>query len=150
MNDCVFCQIIEGDAPATLVYEDRDVLGFFPLPDGRLADGHVLVVPRRHSADLFDTGESELAAVMVAIRRVSDGLRAALGATGVNVLNASGPNSDQSVFHLHFHVVPRWGDDGLNTWPRGKSAHIVSSDSAALLRRHLSDRFRRGTIPEPT
>lgn len=134
MKDCVFCRIINDHAQATVVYEDEDVLGFFPLPEGRLADGHVLVVPKRHSADLFDTDVSLLSAVTVGIRRVADGIRAALGASGVNVLNASGPNSDQSVFHLHFHVVPRWEDDGLQTWPTGKSAHRVMGDSASLLR----------------
>lgn len=150
MNECIFCQIIDGKSPATVVYDDQVVLGFYPLPEGRLADGHVLVVPKRHSADLFETPVSELGAVMVAIRRVADGIRAVLGASGVNVLNASGPNSDQSVFHLHFHVVPRWSDDGLETWPGGKSAHRVSGDSAALLRGHFADQSRRATMPEPT
>ncbi len=138
MNDCVFCLIIERKAPATVVYEDETVMGFFPLPEGRLADGHVLVVPKRHSVDLFETDDAQLSAVMIGIRHVGDGIRAALGATGVNVLNASGPNSDQSVFHLHFHVVPRWEDDGLHTWPKGKSAHSVTGDSASLLRDHFA------------
>lgn len=137
MSDCIFCQIIAGDVPATVVYEDADVLGFFPLPEGRLAEGHVLVVPKRHSADLFDTDEHDLAAVMRGIRRVSDGIRAALGASGVNVLNASGPGSDQSVFHLHVHVVPRCGDDMLKTWPEGTSAHRITGDAATLLRESL-------------
>jgi histidine triad (HIT) family protein len=137
MGDCIFCQIIEGNAPATVVYEDADVLGFFPLPEGRLAEGHVLVVPKRHSADLFETDEADLVAVMRGIRLVSDGIRGALKASGVNVLNASGPNSDQSVFHLHFHIVPRWSDDKLNTWPEGKSAHRILGDPAALLRYHF-------------
>lgn len=137
MNDCIFCQIIEGNAAATVVYEDVAVLGFFPLPEGRLAEGHVLVVPKSHSTDLFDTSEADLAAVMRGIRHVSDGIRAALGASGVNVLNASGPSSDQSIFHLHFHVVPRWGDDMLHTWPEGRSAHRILGDPAALLRNHF-------------
>ena len=54
MASCIFCDIIGGTAGATVVYEDESVLGFLPLPEGRLADGHVLVVPKRHVSDLFD------------------------------------------------------------------------------------------------
>lgn len=137
MSACVFCGIVEGTVPATVVYEDESVLGFFPLPEGRLAEGHALVVPKRHAGDLFDASEPELQALIRVVQRVSEGLRSALGASGVNVLNASGPNSDQSVFHLHFHVVPRWKGDGLWTWPAGRSEHRLSGDAAALLRQHF-------------
>ena len=138
MASCIFCDIIGGTAGATVVYEDESLLGFLPLPEGRLADGHVLVVPKRHVSDLFDATEADLQALIVGVQRVSDALRSALGASGVNVLNASGPNSDQSVFHLHFHVVPRWKGDGLWTWPAGRSEHRVPGDSAALIRKHFA------------
>jgi histidine triad (HIT) family protein len=58
---------------------------------------------------------------MALVGRVSRAMRAALGATGVNVLNASGAGSEQSVPHLHFHVVPRWEGDGFTTWPATRS-----------------------------
>jgi len=145
-DDCVFCEIVEGRSPATLVFEDQSCLGFLPLPEGRLAEGHVLVIPRRHVADLFEASEGDLEAVIGAVRRVSDGLREALGASGVNVLNASGPNSDQSVFHLHFHVVPRWADDALWTWPAGKSAHRVAGDAAELMRGYFSQTQSAGSV----
>jgi histidine triad (HIT) family protein len=138
MDDCVFCRLIGGREPATVVYEDDRVIAFYPLLEGRLADGHVLVVPKRHAVDLFDIEPAELDTVMRSVRRVAHGMRAALGATGVNVLNASGPNSDQSVFHFHFHVIPRWQGDGLWTWPEGRSAHRVDGDSAALMREHFA------------
>ena len=136
--DCIFCEIVKGAAPATVVYEDQLTMSFLPLPDGRLADGHLLVIPKRHATDLFEVDKDDLFAVVFVVRRVAGALRKALGATGVNVLNASGPNSDQSVFHLHFHVVPRWMGDGLNTWPKGKSEHRVSEDYAAQIRNHLA------------
>ncbi len=138
MTACVFCEIIKGTADATVVYEDESVLGFFPLPEGRLADGHVLVVPKRHVSDMFDATELEAHALISAVRRVSEALRAELGASGVNVLNASGPNSDRSILHLHFHVVPRWKGDGLDTWPEGRSQHRVSRDSSTLIRDHFA------------
>jgi histidine triad (HIT) family protein len=136
-GDCVFCRIIERTEPATVVFEDEATICFLPLPEGRLAEGHVLVVPKRHVTDIFEATNADLEVLILAVRRVADGLREVLGATGANVLNASGPNSDQSVFHLHFHVVPRWSDDELWTWPTGASAHRVSGDAAALLRDHF-------------
>jgi histidine triad (HIT) family protein len=107
-DDCVFCRIIGRIEPATIVCEDESAISFLPLPGGTQAEGHLLVVPKRHVRDLFEATAADLEAAIHAVRRVADGLREALGATGVNVLNASGQYSDQSVFHLHFHVVPRW------------------------------------------
>lgn len=70
---------------------------------------------------------------MALVRRVADGMRLALGAEGVNILNASGPGSEQSVLHLHFHVIPRWSDDDFTTWPAGRSRHQVGDDPVRLL-----------------
>lgn len=140
--DCVFCEIVVGAAPATVVYDDQSTMSFLPLPEGRLADGHLLVIPKRHVADVFEASPEDLGAVSLTVQRVSEALRRTIGASGVNVLNASGPGSDQSVFHLHFHVVPRWQDDGLWTWPQGHSAHAVPSDFVGLLRGALSRDIR--------
>ncbi len=140
--DCVFCRIIDRVDPATIVFEDESATSFLPLPGDRLAEGHVVVVPKRHVRDLFEATPADLDASIYAVRRVADSLREALGATGVNVLNASGQHSDQSVFHLHFHVVPRWRDDGLRTWPAGTSAHEVPGDVATMIRDYFSLRER--------
>ena len=119
-------------------------MSLLPLPEGRLAEGHLLVIPKRHVADVFEANPSDLSAVAATVQRVSEALRQSIGASGVNILNASGPHSDQSVFHLHFHVVPRWHDDGLRTWPAGRSAHHVEVDYVAALRDKLpSDMTRR-------
>ena len=139
MSDiCVFCGIVDGTAPATVVFEDASTMSLLPLPEARLADGHLLVIPKRHVADVFEVSSADLIAVALTVQRVSEALRRSLGATGVNVLNASGPNSDQSVFHLHFHVVPRWAEDGLWTWPKGRSSHRAASNYVTLIRDVLS------------
>jgi histidine triad (HIT) family protein len=138
--DCVFCRIIDRIEPATIVFEDDTAISFLPLPADRLADGHVLVLPKRHLRDLFEATQADLDATIHAVRRVADSLREALGATGVNILNASGQHSDQSVFHFHFHVVPRWRGDGLRTWPAGTSTHGARGDVAGMIRHHFSQR----------
>ena len=117
---CVFCEIGAGTLPAAVVHRSDRAVAFLPK-DGGLAPGHCLVAPLTHATDLFDIGDDELNATIFLVKRLSEAMRATLGADGVNVLNASGPHSEQSVFHLHFHVVPRWLGDGFTTWPTERS-----------------------------
>ncbi|MFF4083494.1 HIT family protein [Streptomyces sp. NPDC087218] len=128
--DCVFCRLIREDT-ARWVAREPEVCAFAPLDP--LAPGHTLVVPTRHHPDVFDTPPDVLAASAVLVQRVAAAMRTGLGASGVNVLSASGPGSEQSVAHLHFHVVPRWADDGISTWPAGRSRHRIPGDPVARL-----------------
>lgn len=102
---------------------------FAPL--NPLAPGHTLVIPTSHYADLFDASSDVLAGTMALVKQVAVAMRTGLDASGVNILSASGPGSEQSVPHLHFHVVPRWVDDGISTWPTGRSEHHFSGDPVA-------------------
>ncbi len=112
----MFCGIVKGERPATVVYEDELTLGIIPLE--QVAGAHTLVIPKAHFQDLFDIKEATLAAVMLAAGRVAKRLVSEAGATGVNLLHASGADAQQSVFHLHLHVVPRRPGDGLDLWIR--------------------------------
>jgi histidine triad (HIT) family protein len=75
--------------------------------------GHALVVPRTHSADLFDVSDEDLGRTMLAARRLARRMRAALKPDGFNILNSCGAAAWQTVFHFHLHVVPRYDDDPL-------------------------------------
>lgn len=125
---CVFCNIVRGDAPAKWVAREEHAAAFFTLPESALAPGHTLVVTRSHVVGVQDASENDLATAMSLVGRISRAMTAALGATGVNVLNASGPGSEQSVHHLHLHVVPRWQGDGFTTWPVERSGMTVPVD----------------------
>ncbi|MFB7342882.1 HIT family protein [Streptomyces hydrogenans] len=128
--DCVFCQLIR-EGTARWVVRGAEVCAFAPL--NPLAPGHTLVVPSRHYAGVFDTPPEVLAASMSLVQDLATAMRTALDASGVNILSASGPGSEQSVPHLHFHVVPRWVDDGISTWPTGQSRrHLTGVPSAKL------------------
>ena len=132
---CVFCDLIAQDA-GRWVTKEKGAVAFLPLPDTSIASGHTLVVPRAHChIGVLDADPGDLAVTMDLVQRVSQAMIAHLGASGVCVLNASGPNSGESVDHLHFHVVPRYPSDGEEClpWPTGRSHHQVDGDPAILL-----------------
>lgn len=85
-----------------------------------------LAITREHAVGVQDVSECALTSTMALVSRVSRAMTTALGATGVNVLNASGAGSEQSVPHLHFDVVPRWEGDGFATWPAARSNKSIS------------------------
>ncbi|MDX6317814.1 MAG: histidine triad family protein [Nocardioidaceae bacterium] len=134
---CVFCDLMAtGDA--NWVTRGRDAVAFLPLPDSALAPGHTLVVPRRHCSSVLDATADVLLATTLLTQRVAGAMQRGLAATGVVVLNASGPHSGQSVDHLHFHVVPCWPDDDADFWPRDRSAHPPIGDVHQVLARALA------------
>ncbi|MGW7366659.1 HIT family protein [Streptomyces sp. NPDC054841] len=123
--DCTFCRLIRDDT-ARWVSCGPVASAFAPL--NPLAPGHTLVIPTSHYADIFDTPAEVLADTMALVQRLAGKMRTELQAGGVNILSANGPGSEQSVPHLHFHVVPRWSDDGFSTWPTQQSQHQTAGD----------------------
>jgi histidine triad (HIT) family protein len=116
VNDCDFCKIVRGEEPAQIVYEDELCLAFFPLEPA--ARGHTLVIPREHVTDFWSVGEETASSVIKTCVRVARGIREALDPEGLNIINQTGEAAHQTVFHLHFHVVPRWSSDRLKViWP---------------------------------
>ena len=111
---CIFCLISSGEARADLVYEDADVMAFLPLT--LQSKAHVLVAPRQHACAIWDVEATLLARVSEVAREMAMRMRAA-GATGINLLHASGADAQQSVPHFHLHVLARYPADGLDAWP---------------------------------
>lgn len=109
--DCLFCKIVAGEIPGTIVAEDERTVAFMDInPATR---GHALVVPRNHAKDLGEIPAEDLAAVAAAAQRLGRRAREALGADGVNLINSWGSAGWQTVFHFHLHVIPRYVDDPL-------------------------------------
>lgn len=136
---CVFCSLLRDEEPATWLYRGDHASALLPLPSGRLAPGHTLVIPAEHVVGVQDASAEALQQTILLVQRVARSLADALAAPGVNVLNASGPHTGQSVDHLHFHVVPRWEGDGLDTWLNGRSRHPVADTWPDTLRLALHD-----------
>ncbi len=128
--ECTFCRLIRNN-DARWVTRGPVACAFAPLDP--LAPGHTLVIPTSHQADIFDTPPQVLACTMALVQRVAETMRTVLRAGGVNILSANGPGSEQSVPHLHFHVVPRWPDDAFSTWPDRQSRHQIAGDPVAQL-----------------
>ncbi len=115
MDDCVFCKIIKGEIPSSKIYEDEFTYAFLDLNND--GNGHVLVIPKKHCVNVLDCEEEVLAKVANTIKIVSKHLVDNCGFGGVNILNASGKDAEQSVFHLHFHILPRKAGDNFKTFP---------------------------------
>jgi histidine triad (HIT) family protein len=111
MPDCIFCSIVAGDAPATIIDEDEHTIAFMDIhPWTR---GHALVIPREHHENLHEIPEETLSQVAAAAKRLAGRVRDGLEADGVNLLNSTGRAAWQTVFHFHVHVIPRYEGDPL-------------------------------------
>jgi histidine triad (HIT) family protein len=112
MNDCLFCKIIAGDIPARKIYEDDEFLSFLDIfPANR---GHSLVIPKAHHQDIQSIPEELYAGLALRAKRVADILTQKLSPEGVTIFQMNKSAGWQSVFHIHFHVIPRWGADSLH------------------------------------
>jgi histidine triad (HIT) family protein len=109
--DCIFCKIVAGELPASIVDEDERTIAFMDIAPA--TRGHALVIPRAHSADLLSIGREDLGAVVLAAQRLGGRTKERLGADGVNLLNSCGLAAWQTVFHFHVHVIPRYDGDPL-------------------------------------
>ena len=109
--DCLFCKIVAGELPATIVDQDERTVSFMDInPATR---GHALVVPRAHATDLLEISGEDLSACAVAAQRLAARAKENLEADGVNLINSCGRAAWQTVDHFHFHVIPRYRDDPL-------------------------------------
>jgi histidine triad (HIT) family protein len=115
MTDCLFCKIVNKQIPANIVYEDTDVVAFLDIRP--VHPGHTLVIPKVHSADFSEMDPVDREAVMHTTQKISQALLHA-GAQGANVLTNIKPAGHQVIFHTHMHVIPRYNNDGLKTWPQ--------------------------------
>jgi histidine triad (HIT) family protein len=120
----IFAKILRGEIPCVKVYEDARTLAFMDvMPE---ADGHVLVVPKEAAQDIFDLSADGLTAMMATTQKVARAVDKALSPDGIQLKQYNRAPAGQSIFHVHFHIVPRW--EGLGLAPHGK----VMVDAAKL------------------
>ena len=112
MSECIFCKIVRGEAHSWKVYEDEAVLAFLDIHP--VSAYHTLVIPKNHYQNIFDVPEQELGQVISIVRKVARLYEAKLGIHHIQIVNSSGIEAQQDVFHLHFHIVPRHRGDHQN------------------------------------
>lgn len=112
MNDCIFCSIVKGVEPASIVYSDKQVMAFMDITP--VNSGHVLVIPKVHATQLFELSPDAGAHMFRVAMRVAEGLRrSGVKCEGVNLFLADGEAAFQDIFHVHLHVIPRFKGDGF-------------------------------------
>jgi histidine triad (HIT) family protein len=119
-EDCIFCKVLAGDIPSERIYEDDHTIAVMDI--NPWTRGHAVVIPRKHAENVFEIEDGELEHVALAAKRVAIAMRDRLDCDGVNLLQSNGAAAWQTIFHLHFHVIPRYEDDPLELPTRPKPA----------------------------
>ncbi|MCW3995843.1 MAG: HIT family protein [Candidatus Bathyarchaeota archaeon] len=105
-ESCIFCKIVQKQAPASILYEDENVMALLDIRP--LNMGHTLVIPKVHYVDIFDTPEKELCQIHIIAKTLSLAIKKATEADGISIIQQTGRAAGQDIFHLHVHVVPRF------------------------------------------
>ena len=105
MEGCIFCKIIKGEIPSFKIYEDEQVYSFADI--NPMAEGHTLIIPKKHARDLWEIDEESLMAVHRASKKIINAITDALQPVGIATMQLNGESVGQSVFHYHLHFIPR-------------------------------------------
>lgn len=128
MGETVFSKILRGEIPCHKVYEDDRVLAFLDIMP--LSKGHVLVIPKEPAETVDQLSDESAAAIGLVLPRLARAVMKVSGASAYNILQNNGSAAHQAVFHVHFHIIPKLGAEGLGIgWKAGK---LDGADGAAL------------------
>ncbi len=116
-DNCIFCKIARGEIPCTSVFESEELIAFLDI--NPVNKGHTLLVPKAHMETLFDMPDGIGENLMIAMKQVGKAVMDATGAEGLNVVQNNYPAAGQQVPHAHWHLIPRFADDGYTAWPQG-------------------------------
>ena len=116
MKDCIFCKIVAGEIPSHKIYEDDFCLAFLDVANDIY--GHTLVIPKKHNESVMTCDNTTLGRVIETCKKVGNHYVKNCGFDGFNIINNSGESAEQSVMHVHFHVLPRKIGDGQKVFPQ--------------------------------
>jgi len=137
VQDCVLCKIAGGEIPAQVVYSDDKTVAFMDI--NPVARGHMLVIPKECKRSVWELAPESLAALGRTVGRVAGAAKEALDADGINVLQNNGKIAGQAVWHVHFHIIPRFhGDEFYYKWP----AQATPPEQLAELCERISEKIR--------
>jgi histidine triad (HIT) family protein len=135
-RDNIFAKILEGKIPAARVYEDARTLAFMDaMPQ---SEGHTLVIPKCEAETIFDIAPDELANLIVATQKIATAVRQAFTPAGMRIIQFNFPAAGQTVFHIHFHIVPIYAGQSLREHARQMADRAILEEQAARIRAALS------------
>lgn len=132
---CIFCKIIRGELPSYKVCEDEKTLAFLDIHP--VNAGHTLVVPKKHSHNIFDIASEDWAAVSEIVRKLSIAIEKGVAADGVNIAMNNREHAGQVVDHPHVHIIPRFKGDGLKLMPQREYASDEADETLKKIRNAL-------------
>lgn len=109
----IFAKILRDEIPSIRVYEDKDVVALMDVMPQ--SNGHVLVIPRDGSRNILDVQPESLQAVILVVQKIANAVKKAFNSDGITIMQFNEAAGGQSVFHLHFHIIPRF--DGIELKP---------------------------------
>ncbi len=135
--NCIFCDIVNRKAPSEIIYEDENTIGFLDISP--LNFGHSLVIPKNHFENFLDIPKSELESVVVATQKISEAIKSSMSTDGLNIVANTGKAAGQTVFHFHFHIIPRFNSDNFHFKP-------VFKNYENGLMKEFADKIRKAVI----
>ncbi len=124
-ENCIFCKIIAGEIPSATVYEDEDFKAILDVNPA--AKGHVIILPKKHAANIFELPKEDAEKVFPVAAKIATALMKTYNCDGINILQNNGEAAGQTVFHLHVHVIPRFKGDDVNiAWKPGETPDLAT------------------------
>lgn len=136
-NDNIFAKILRGEIPCHKVYEDDKTIAFMDVMPQ--SEGHTLIVPKAASRNLLDADAAVLASSIAVVQKIAVAAKKAFSADGISVMQFNEGAGGQTVFHLHFHVVPRFEGTPLRSHAREMEPNDILAANAEKLRAALAD-----------
>lgn len=141
MTDCIFCKIINGEIPSAKVYEDEEVTAFLDM--SQVTPGHTLVVPKEHVANIFEYDAKVASDVAKRLPIIANAIKDAFpDVKGINIVNNNGEVAYQTVFHTHWHLIPRYSEDDSFSMHFGNNQDTYTqeefNDRAAIIAKQIN------------
>ena len=114
MDDCVFCKIVKKEIPSDKIYEDDNFFAFLDINPNN--PGHSLIIPKYHYKNLYEFPDGVLSEIAPLIKKLAVAVKKGINADGINIIMNNNGAAGQIVPHAHFHIIPRFADDGLRHW----------------------------------
>jgi histidine triad (HIT) family protein len=140
MRSCIFCKIVEGTVPASVVYEDDQTMAFMDLHQA--TPGHVLIIPKEHFETIDQLPAHLASAIFPIVVRLSQAVKDAYRPDGLTIFQSNGKAATQEVPHLHIHIMPRFYHDGVLRFYTREIPGISSRETLDRMARQIRDKLR--------